>query len=228
MKKPRCQKTPVSRQLAPQICHLPSKVCSNCKICFWKGFFYYACHKSDMLSRDKERDKHDSYPKDNLLPNFSPATKRWQQSQILSRWYIRNTSSRILNPDEPVILTAITPLGWVKRRNLGLWGMNKWQTEGIWSWTTRRALRSEIKTELISTSSSWRQPGHGWARRLKPAAATRCHHASIGRGRQERAPGPAPSAGSLRVGGLRLPAGGNRGKGKICTDLALVRVIPAV
>lgn len=32
-KSPR-QKTTVSRHLAPQVCHPPSKVCSNCKICF--------------------------------------------------------------------------------------------------------------------------------------------------------------------------------------------------
>lgn len=111
VKKIPCQKTAVSRQLAPQVCHLPSKVSSNCKICFWKGFFYYSCHNSDMLSRDKEQDKHDVYPKDKWLSNFPPATKHWQQTQILSRWYICDTPSHILNPNKSVIFTAITMLG---------------------------------------------------------------------------------------------------------------------
>lgn len=143
----------ISRQLVPQVCHLPSKVCSNCKIYFWEGFFYYACHNSDMLSRGKDQDKHDMCPKDKSLSNSPPATKRWQQSQILSRWCIGHASFRILNPDESVILTAITMLGQLKRRNPGLWGMNRWQTEEIWVWITCQVLYSEIKTKLISMSS---------------------------------------------------------------------------
>lgn len=64
------QRIMVSRQFAPQVCHLPSKVCSNCKIRFWKGFFYCACHNSDTLSRTKTRTNMTYTLKTNSCPIF--------------------------------------------------------------------------------------------------------------------------------------------------------------
>lgn len=209
----------VYRQCAPLVCHLPSKVCSNCKICFWEGFFYCACHNSDMLSRTKTRINMTYTLKTNSC------SSSWRQSQILSRWYVHHTSSSITNPNESVILAAITMLGWAKRRNLGLWGMNKWQTEEIWRWITFQALSSEVKTKLISISSllvttASLQPNSLAGNPLLPPGVTLCLLGSrngLGLQYQE-------SQGRC----LWPLAEENRGNSSMCTYLCVCILIPAI